>query len=88
MKLPNQRKHFVRGKPRTKVAYSASPANRAQFCGSNKLAWEKKKQAIHRAANLAAAEGYPMFVYKCKSCRMWHMTRHAEFGGEPSVRAG
>lgn len=46
-----------------------------------------RKLALHAAALAKKHRGVELFVYKCKECRSWHLTKIAPFKPSAPVAA-
>ena len=82
--MRNRRPRRVRSKDNR----VSSPQHLAQLsgCGSGKHAYPTRNQARARATIVHQRQGKTLFAYKCPSCRLWHLTKHAEFNGMTHVR--
>ncbi len=61
--------------------------NRTHLCGSGKNCYDNKSLARTAAARSAKATGKSLRVYKCVTCRYWHMTSNPDFFGSRSYKA-
>lgn len=54
------------------------PRSQLMLCmGSGKLIWVSRRLAKAEARRDSVRYGYPMFVYRCRECDLWHLTRSA-----------
>ena len=58
------------------------PARRAarNICGSGKHCYTNRAQAQTQGARSAKLQGQPLYVYKCPTCRYWHISRQSHEG--------
>lgn len=63
-----------RCKPRTEPYYPTQTV-RPYCTASGKTKYTGRKQALTAAAIETKTNGFKLYVYKCRECRSWHMTK-------------
>lgn len=64
-----------------------SPPTREDFTCASKRRYESERQAILAGERRSETIGFNLYVYRCKTCKGWHLTKKFHHLGRPMKKA-
>lgn len=67
--------------------HSIAPTTRAEYTCIAKKRYDSERQACIHGQQRSDVINAPLYVYRCRECRGWHLTKKFHHLGKPMKRA-